>query len=298
VCLWNYLSLDIRALMRFCFDLFDQDLSGYLDIAEMHELLAEVYGDSFETNERISTLMDELDSNGDGRLSFEEFREINQRYPSMLFPAFRIQQLLRDKVMGMPFWNQALIDRLKMGAGTTSSIWEIAKAVEAARKIQSGDELGALKAARWRSPMAAPDGYRPEPSLTELGQSSAEIARQELLERADREWKVFYETQHRKKRYHAATRAAIEARATAEFQSTQKSTTMSSGVTGRAKVASLSMAGEAGAARVPAAASSLAANRIRTAAPLGDSGLGLPTDEKPELSRLQKRLQRVVAFVD
>lgn len=100
VCMWNYCSLDLRALVRFTFDLFDRDLSGFLDVSEVYELLAEVYGDSYEQNHRLKLLFEELDSNGDNKIAFDEFRNINQRYPSLLFPAFRMQRSLRERVFG------------------------------------------------------------------------------------------------------------------------------------------------------------------------------------------------------
>ena len=275
MCLWNYLSLDIKALMRFCFDLFDQDLSGYLDISEMHELLREVYGDSFETNDRLGHLMEELDANGDGRLSFEEFKAINQSYPSMLFPAFRIQQLMRDRVLGTLFWNDALKNRIKMGAGASATIWEITAAVDGARKMQSDDELGAFRSQRWRNPLDGPKGYHAGPILSTRAQKDADLARDELLRHAQTEWDQFTEGRAKGMRYRDAARAAGQSQALEAFEGT---------------------AAPDEAARVPAAATAVANARVRTTRPLAASGLGRPEPENEEPTKLQKRLQRVLAF--
>jgi hypothetical protein len=258
--------------MRFCFDLFDQDLSGYLDIAEMHELLREVYGDSFESNERLSRLMEELDANGDGRLSFEEFKDINISYPSMLFPAFRIQQLMRDKVFGARFWNEALENRIKMGAGASATLWEITAAVDDARKLQSDDELGVLRQQRWISPMEGPRGYRPEPRLTKAGQSSAFIAREELLRKVEDDWKDHREIEARRKKYHNAAMAAAGDQAMLELS--KPPTT----------------------ARVPSSMTAVANSKVRTTTSMVESGLGAPVAENEQPTALQKRLQRALAF--
>lgn len=258
--------------MRFCFDLFDQDLSGYLDIAEMHELLREVYGDGFETNDRLVRLMEELDANGDGRLSFEEFKEINTSYPSMLFPAFRIQQLMRDKVFGAHFWNAALENRIKMGAGASATLWEITAAVEDARQLQSEDELGALRKQRWISPMSGPNGYRPEPRLTNAGQRSGTVAREELLRKVEDDWKAYREIQTRRKTYHNAALAAAGEQATEELSTVAKG------------------------ARVPSSMTTVAAAKVRTTTSMADMGLGAPVDESTGPTALQKHLQRALTF--
>ncbi|CAE7228529.1 CNB1 [Symbiodinium sp. KB8] len=272
VCLWNYLSLDIKSLMRFCFDLFDQDLSGYLDIAEMHELLREVYGDSFETNGRLKHLMEELDANGDGRLSFEEFKGMNLAYPSMLFPAFRIQQLMRDKVFGAAFWNVALKNRIKMGAGATATIWDITKAVDDARRTQCDDELGALQAQRWRNPLEGPSGYHPEPKLSREAQRDPELAKEELSKHVDEEWRAHRATAASRGRYKKQAKDAGDS---------------------PSKPASRKDRG------APAAAASVAVAPLRKTEAIAESGLGAPQDDSAGgPTRLQKRMQRALAFAN
>jgi len=125
--------MDIRALLRFAFDLFDSDLSGFLDMSEVYEMLAEVYGDSYDQNHRLTSLMRELDSNGDEQVGFDEFKRINEDYPSMLFPTYRMQRHLRDKVFGEDFWVEQLRSRLQLGTAASPSIWEILNNVRDAR---------------------------------------------------------------------------------------------------------------------------------------------------------------------
>lgn len=54
--------------MEQAFDFFDQDKTGFIESAELKELL----GDSCD-NEELLKIMDALDNNGDGMISRQEF---------------------------------------------------------------------------------------------------------------------------------------------------------------------------------------------------------------------------------
>jgi EF-hand domain pair len=205
--------MDVRSLIRFSFDLFDADLSGYLDVAEVFELLAEVYGEDYEHNYRLKKLIKELDENGDEKISFEEFRVINERYPSMLFPAFRMQKALRDNVLGELFWQEQLKQRIKMGYGASPTIWEILEAVDLARKAIQDENMRRLEEDQYKNPLDAddegPSTYVARPSLSDAGKRDPKIAQSELLERAERGWRERDERQKRRARNHAAFEAAV-----------------------------------------------------------------------------------------
>ena len=47
IALWNYCTLGRPALTLFCFDLYDEDSSGTLEVGEMRTLLRDVYGTAF-----------------------------------------------------------------------------------------------------------------------------------------------------------------------------------------------------------------------------------------------------------
>lgn len=53
----------------------------------------------------FSRALEEFDTNDDGEIDFDEFRELNRRYPMVLFPAFRLQDAFRRKTLGA--WTRA-----------------------------------------------------------------------------------------------------------------------------------------------------------------------------------------------
>mmetsp|Transcript_6926 Transcript_6926/g.9287 ORF Transcript_6926/g.9287 Transcript_6926/m.9287 type:complete len:267 (+) Transcript_6926:63-863(+) len=102
VSIWNYCTYNMSALVRFAFRLFDSDDSGFLDFSEVEDLVKIVYGSSLDN--RVERLLQTLDINGDGIVTLEEFLVINRQFPLLLFPAFKMQNILRTKVLGEKFW--------------------------------------------------------------------------------------------------------------------------------------------------------------------------------------------------
>jgi Ca2+-binding EF-hand superfamily protein len=82
--------------------LFDEDRSGYLDIQEVTDLVKFVYGKPLDDN--VVKILDTIDEDGSGTITFHEFCKKNRSFPSLLFPAFHMQEVLRMKCMGAAFW--------------------------------------------------------------------------------------------------------------------------------------------------------------------------------------------------
>lgn len=49
-----------------------------------------------------------FDFNGDGKIDFDEFKQLNGLFPSLLYPAFRIQQNMRIYTMGENWWQKKI----------------------------------------------------------------------------------------------------------------------------------------------------------------------------------------------
>ena len=63
--------LSDKKLQR-AFDMFDVDASGYISAYELKEVLG-LTGDN-TMNEKIKQIIDQVDNNNDGNISYEEFK--------------------------------------------------------------------------------------------------------------------------------------------------------------------------------------------------------------------------------
>ena len=83
--IWNLCTFDDKCLIKFCFDIFDIDKGGTLDMGELDALcrmltgLDEITGDLKET-------LDNIDADGDGEVSLEEMVSYNVAYHNYFSP--------------------------------------------------------------------------------------------------------------------------------------------------------------------------------------------------------------------
>eukprot|EP00753_Platysulcus_tardus_P001090 PLAT11042.1.p1 GENE.PLAT11042.1~~PLAT11042.1.p1 ORF type:complete len:407 (-),score=160.72 PLAT11042.1:77-1150(-) len=136
VTMWNFCSLDAATVSSFGFRLFDLDNSGMLDQEEVEALIQEVYGEKLKNNMRVRKVLRLLDRDGDGEVSFDEFRVFSKHYPVLMYPAVHMQRLLRAQIIGEPFWARLQDSRVRSGTMETGkdlrppNLWEILFAVE------------------------------------------------------------------------------------------------------------------------------------------------------------------------
>lgn len=88
-------------ILRFCFECFDVDHSGSIDEKEFIELCKCINNaaPSFPNNFRKA--LEEFDVNEDGLIDYSEFLELDRRYPLVLFPAFRLQDMMQRNTLGI-----------------------------------------------------------------------------------------------------------------------------------------------------------------------------------------------------
>lgn len=91
-------------ILKFCFELFDLDGGGTIDEKEFIEMCVSVSaGDPlFAGNFKMA--LENFDVNDDGLIDFEEFQNMNNRYPMILHPAFRMQDKLQKYTLGEDEW--------------------------------------------------------------------------------------------------------------------------------------------------------------------------------------------------
>lgn len=100
----TYCLFNREDMLMFCFQAFDKDASGVIDEEEFIELCATVNNMNPTYPGNFMRAMTEFDKNDDGMIDFEEFQLLNRRYPSVLFPIFRLQDLLQKATLGEKKW--------------------------------------------------------------------------------------------------------------------------------------------------------------------------------------------------
>jgi Ca2+-binding EF-hand superfamily protein len=91
-------------ILRFCFETYDHDGSGAIDEDEFMELCATVNNAAPAFPGNFSTALEQFDVNEDGLIDFNEFCEIDRRFPLVLFPAFRLQDHMQKYTIGETEW--------------------------------------------------------------------------------------------------------------------------------------------------------------------------------------------------
>lgn len=86
--------------------MFDADRNGTIEGTELTHLLDILHEDQPTSNMKMA--LKSFDFNGDGKLDFAEFTQLNGQFPGLLYPAFRIQQNMRIYTMGEAWWRRKI----------------------------------------------------------------------------------------------------------------------------------------------------------------------------------------------
>lgn len=108
--LTTYCMFSKDEILRFCFECFDVDGSGTIDEKEFVELCKTVNNANPTFPRNFKTALQEFDVNEDGLIDYSEFLEIERRYPLVLFPAFRLQDIMQKLSMGEFVWLEVIAD--------------------------------------------------------------------------------------------------------------------------------------------------------------------------------------------
>jgi Ca2+-binding EF-hand superfamily protein len=116
--IWNYCTLNVHTLMTFAFDLYDTDSSGSIDADEMLAVVEEVYGKTAAQNSQYAQRIIGL-INRDMKFSGREidkaaFCRFCTKRKALLFPAFMMQDTLRQQIMGRKFWDEMSVRRAEI----------------------------------------------------------------------------------------------------------------------------------------------------------------------------------------
>lgn len=116
VAVWNLCTSELRYL---CFELYDVDDSGFLEMSELQALVVDASTIDGARSDRVVRLMQDLrtcvEESPHGALSKAQFDEFCAARPSLLAPAYQIRDRLRRVVGGERFWRRVEARRQARG---------------------------------------------------------------------------------------------------------------------------------------------------------------------------------------
>ena len=77
--------------------------------------------------------MNQMDKDGDGEITFEEFKAFEKKMSSLLYPAFNLQREMRKNIIGEGFWRKATLLRKRNAKGSDL--------IELNHRLQTGEAL-------------------------------------------------------------------------------------------------------------------------------------------------------------
>ncbi|CAM9895582.1 unnamed protein product [Scytosiphon promiscuus] len=95
-------------VLRFCFFILDREKNGYIEKDEMRMLVNMLYNIDPVKGPTGNTKVafEKLSVQQDGKIEFWEFELFNKAFPSLFFPAFRLQVKMMQAVWGESWWGR------------------------------------------------------------------------------------------------------------------------------------------------------------------------------------------------
>lgn len=87
-----------------CFYIFDKDKHGFIEQDELKFLVQTLHQSDIKGN--VMSAFRAVAFNEDGKFDFKEFVKLNEDFPTVLFPAFRLQQSMKINIMGEAWWDR------------------------------------------------------------------------------------------------------------------------------------------------------------------------------------------------
>lgn len=115
---WNYCTFDFPSLVEYSFNLFDSDGSKEMDMDEVKDMVSYMYSGGLSAKTQL--IVDSLDEDRSGTISLGEWTLKIKKFPSLLYPAFRMQQMMREAAGGVSFWQRATEERFGRHGDSTN----------------------------------------------------------------------------------------------------------------------------------------------------------------------------------
>ena len=147
---WNIVTRTERMLIQLLFDIFDDDGNEYLSPAECIALLKMITGSDAEhfSREQLNGLMERIDTNHDGQISFDELVNFCKFNPIFIDPIRNLQRRLRHSIGGPEYW-QTICEWRVLHFGLKADIVKIldlnANKASLLRKAKEEDQIAQLE---------------------------------------------------------------------------------------------------------------------------------------------------------
>eukprot|EP00937_MAST-01D_sp_MAST-1D-sp2_P000754 g754.t1 len=105
----TFACFDKTDMTKFCFFVFDNDKNGYIEEDELDYLLECLHSTTGGLGiQSVDELMQQLDVDSDGRITFTEFERLCRLHDNILFPAWAFQAAIRQKSFTADWWDRQL----------------------------------------------------------------------------------------------------------------------------------------------------------------------------------------------
>lgn len=101
-----FCMLSSADVLKFIFSCYDVKGYGIIEKAAFYDLL-ELFHPRHQ-DDRVHNALKEIELPADGTLQFVFFENLSRRFPHLLYPAFRVQDKLRQKFFGVKWWKRKL----------------------------------------------------------------------------------------------------------------------------------------------------------------------------------------------
>jgi len=102
----TYALFETMEILKFCFFMFDKDKNGFIHKDEFILFVEMIHSRDSAPLSNIVSMVEQLDVDGDGKFTWQEFTTMHKTFPQVLFPCFRLQIAIVRVIFGPKWWKK------------------------------------------------------------------------------------------------------------------------------------------------------------------------------------------------